>query len=147
MDCYLGEERVWVVPGWGGRAQSPMLGYLFRSGLRNVASHLGGGERVYGPPVSPPRTPAGQTEPGGGLSGRPEGLGQSKTRHGQTWGVWWLGPHGSMLSVHHLLELLRGCVTPPEIKRGTHSWLLREPPHPQAANPGLRVKGINEALV
>ena len=24
--CYLGEERVWVVPGWGGRAQSPMLG-------------------------------------------------------------------------------------------------------------------------
>lgn len=122
-----------------------MLGYLFRSGLRNVASHLGGGERVYGPPVSPPDSSWANGV--GGLSGRPEGLGQSKTKHRQTWGARWPGPHGSLLSVHYLLELLRGCVVPPEIKRGKHSWLLREPPHPQAANPGLRVKGISEALV
>lgn len=107
----------------------------------------GRGEGLWPTSQSPGLQLGKQGRGGGGLSGRPEGLGQSKTKHRQTWGAWWPGPHGSMLSVHYLLELLRGCVVPPEIKRGKHSWLLREPPHPQAANPGLRVKGISEALV
>ena len=80
MDCYVG-ERVWVVPGWGGRAQSPMLGYLFRSGLRNVASHLGGGERVYGAPVSPPRLQLGKQSRGRAVrSPRGAGAEQDKAR-------------------------------------------------------------------
>lgn len=57
---------------------------------------------------------------------------QSKTKHRQTWVARWLGPRGSMLTVHYLLELLRGCLI--EIKRDTHSWLLKRPPTPKAAD-------------
>lgn len=78
----------------------------------------GRGEGLW-PASQSPLTPAGQTELRGGLSGCPEGLVQSKTKHGQTWVARWPGPHGSMLTVHYLLELLRGCLVPQRLK-GTH---------------------------
>ena len=130
----------------GRRGTEPHAQLALQKWLQECGLPSGGrGERLW-PASQSPLTPAGQTELRGGPSGCPEGLGQSKTKHRQTWVAQWPGPHRSTLTAHYLLELLRGCVVPPEIKRGTHSWLLREPPHPQAADPGLRVRGINEAL-